>query len=51
MSPASLDPTLQPDMTLISSEGVRADCHAAVLAVSSPLLANILGELAEGEGR
>ena len=45
MFPSCLDPSLQPDLMLVSSDGVRTPCHAALLAVSSPLLANILGDL------
>ena len=45
MFAASLDPSLQSDLVLVSSDGVRSPCHAAILAMSSPLLANILPDL------
>ena len=49
MFPGCLEPSLQSDLVLVSRDGVRSPCHAALLAVSSPLLANILGEVEDQE--
>ena len=49
MFPGCLEPSLQSDLVLVSRDGVRSPCHAALLAVFSPLLANILGEVEDQE--